>query len=94
VLDGVPRGMPALALAQKVLGKAEKVDVSVADVPATVDRETAASPATEVELGRLLLELVESARAQGIDAERALRGAVRDLEDEVRRAEQASSVEA
>jgi len=94
VLDGVPRGMPALALAQKVLGKAEKVDVSVADVPATVDRETAVSPATEVELGRLLLELVESARAQGIDAERALRGAVRDLEDEVRRAEQASSVEA
>ena len=94
VLDGVPRGMPALALAQKVLGKAEKVDVSVADVPATVDRETAVSPATEVELGRLLLELVESARAQGIDAERALRGAVRDLEDEVRGAEQASSVEA
>ena len=94
VLDGVPRGMPALALAQKVLGKAEKVDVSVADVPATVDRETAVSPATEVELGRLLLELVESARAQGIDAERALRGAVRDLEDQVRRAEQSSSVEA
>jgi len=94
VLDGVPRGMPALALAQKVLGKAEKVDVSVADVPATVDRETAVSPATEVELGRLLLELVESARAQGIDAERALRGAVRDLEGQVRRAEQASSVEA
>ena len=27
VLDGIPRGMPALALAQKVLGKAEKVDV-------------------------------------------------------------------
>ena len=25
VLDGIPRGMPALALAQKVLGKAEKI---------------------------------------------------------------------
>ena len=94
VLDGVPRGMPALALAQKMLGKAEKVGVTVADVPAPVDRETAVSPATEPELGRLLLELVESARAQGIDAERALRGAVRDLEDQVRQAEQASSVEA
>ena len=94
VLDGVPRGMPALALAQKMLGKAEKVSVTVADVPAPVDRETAVSPATEPELGRLLLELVESARAQGIDAERALRGAVRDLEGQVRRAEQASSVEA
>jgi XTP/dITP diphosphohydrolase len=42
----------------------------------------------------LLLELVESARAQGIDAERALRGAVRDLEGQVRQVEQASSVEA
>jgi XTP/dITP diphosphohydrolase len=94
VLDGVPRGMPALALAQKMLGKAEKVSVTVADVPAPVDRETAVSPASESELGRLLLELVESARAQGIDAERALRGAVRDLEDQVRRSEQASSVEA
>ena len=92
--------MPALALAQKLLGKAEKVDVTVADVPAPVDAGVgapsaapAASPATEPELGRLLLELVESARAQGLDAERALRGAVRELEDEVRRAEQASSVE-
>ena len=96
VLDGVPRGMPALALAQKMLGKAEKVSVTVADVPAPapVDRETAVAPATEPELGRQLLELVESARAQGIDAERALRGAVRDLEGQVRRAEQASSVEA
>jgi XTP/dITP diphosphohydrolase len=94
VLDGVPRGMPALALAQKMLGKAEKVSVTVADVAAPADRETAVSPATEPELGRLLLELVESARAQGIDAERALRGAVRDLEGQVRRAEQASSVEA
>ena len=98
VLDGVPRGMPALALAQKVLSKAEKVSVTVADVPAPVDAageaSPAASPATEPALGRLLLELVESAREQGLDAERALRGAVRDLEDQVRRAEQASSVEA
>ena len=95
VLDGVPRGMPALALAQKLLGKAEKVRVTVADVPAPRSTvEVAASPATEPELGRLLLELVESARAQGLDAERALRGAVRDLEDQVRRAEQSSSVEA
>ena len=102
VLDGVPRGMPALALAQKMLGKAAKVDVSATDVPAPVDTAAAAlpdrapaeAPATEPELGRMLLELVESARSQGLDAERALRAAVRDLEDEVRRAEQASSVEA
>lgn len=79
VLDGIPRGMPALALAQKVLGKAEKVDVRVTDA--------SEPPATEAELGRTLLALVASARSQGLDAERALRHAVRGLEDDVRSAE-------
>ena len=81
VLDGIPRGMPALALAQKVLGKAEKVGVRVMDAPSP------ATPATEAELGRMLLGLVAAARAQGLDAERALRHAVRDLERDVRLAE-------
>ena len=85
VLDGVPRGMPALALARKVLGKAEKVGVTAPDAPAPA---TPAPPATEDELGRLLLALVASARSQGLDAERALRAAVRGLEDDVRAAEQ------
>lgn len=80
VLDGIPRGMPALALAQKVLGKAEKVDVRVTDAPEP--------PATEAELGRTLLALVASARSQGLDAERALRHAVRGLEEDVRAAEE------
>jgi XTP/dITP diphosphohydrolase len=88
VLDGVPRGMPALALAQKVLGKAEKVgvvvDVVVDEVP---DAAARPAPHTEAELGRMLLELVASARSQGLDAERALRHAVRGLEDDVRAAE-------
>jgi uncharacterized protein YabN with tetrapyrrole methylase and pyrophosphatase domain len=79
VLDGIPRGMPALALAQKVLGKAEKVGVRVTDAPEP--------PTTEAELGGTLLALVASARAQGLDAERALRHAVRDLERDVRVAE-------
>lgn len=86
VLDGIPRGMPALALAQKVLGKAEKVGVTVttdASGPAPVTE----SPATEDELGEVLLALVASAREQGLDAERALRHAVRRLEDDVRASE-------
>lgn len=89
VLDGVPRGMPALALARKVLAKAEKAGVTAQDAPwpAVSDAATAA-PATEQELGRQLFELVASAREQGLDAERALRAAVREFEDEVRRAEQ------
>jgi XTP/dITP diphosphohydrolase len=80
VLDGIPRGMPTLALAQKVLGKAAKVDVQVTDTPEP--------PTTEEDLGRTLLALVASARARGLDAERALRHAVRGLEDDVRAAEE------
>ncbi|GAA1947714.1 nucleoside triphosphate pyrophosphohydrolase [Agromyces allii] len=84
VLDGVPRGMPALALAQKVLAKAEK-----AGVGSDAARDVTA-PATEAELGDLLFALAASAKAQGLDAERALRGAVRAFEDEVRSAEVAA----
>ena len=92
VLDGIPRGMPALARAQKVLGKAAKVGVTVVGAtPAEVtDAAQPAPPATEDELGLTLLALVASARSQGLDAERALRGAMRGLEDEVRAAERAA----
>jgi XTP/dITP diphosphohydrolase len=85
VLDGVPQGMPALALAQKLLGKAEKVGVT------RESTDAAHAPATEDELGDALLALVASARAQGLDAERALRHAVRGLQDDVRSAEAAST---
>ena len=88
VLDGIPRGMPALALAQKVIGKAEKAGVVVDAVP---DAAVPVAPATEDELGRLLFSLVASARSQGLDAERALRHAVRGFEDEVRAAERAAA---
>ncbi|MFC9919388.1 MazG family protein [Agromyces binzhouensis] len=81
VLDGVPQGMPALALAQKLLGKAEKVGVTRSAADA------AFAPATEGELGDTLMSLVASARAQGFDAERALRGAIRSMQDDVRAAE-------
>jgi XTP/dITP diphosphohydrolase len=80
VLDGIPVGMPGLALADKSLGRAAKVGVTV---------EPAAVPATEEELGAQLLALVAGARAQGLDAERALRGALRSLRDRVVVAESA-----
>ncbi|MFE6967336.1 YabN family protein [Agromyces sp. NPDC057679] len=95
VLDGVPRGMPALALARKVQGKAENAGVTAQDAPwpAPAEPSSVTAPATEEELGRQLFALVASARAQGLDAERALRAAVREFEDEVRRAEQAAAEE-
>jgi len=78
VLDGVPSGMPALARAQKVLGRA----ASVVPVP-----DAANGPATEAELGEALLRFVELARVRGWDAERALRERTRALAAQVRDAE-------
>jgi len=89
VLDGVPRGMPALALAQKVLGRAARVgagdDVALAAHDAA---EVGAAPESEEELGDLLLMLAATARENGWDAERALRERLRLLEDDVREAEE------
>ena len=78
VLDGVPKGMPALALADKLLGKAAGIGVRVA--PAAV-------PEGEQQLGEELLAIVAGARAAGLDAERALRAAIRGLEARIREAE-------
>jgi XTP/dITP diphosphohydrolase len=90
-LDGVPRGMPALALAQKMLGR-----VPPASISATTDGATGADggrPASEAELGEALLSLVRMARENGWDAERALRERLRVLEAEVRSAEERSAEE-
>src|SRR5665213_873574 len=100
VLDGVPQGMPALVLADKLLGKAEKL--GMLDVPAPApapapapdvqssagaDAAAALSVQSEDELGSLLLAVVATARANGLDAERALRTTLRGLQDEIRAAE-------
>ena len=80
VLDGVSEGMPSLALAQKLLGRSAEVVEAPRVVPS-------AEPETEAELGDALLALVAHARANGWDAERALRERLRALEADVRRAE-------
>ena len=82
VLDGIPQGMPSLALADKVLGRAAKVGVEPA--------AAASIPGTEEELGAQLLATVVAAKAAGLDSERALRSALRTVSDEVRAAEAAA----
>jgi len=79
VLDGIPRSLPALALADKTLGRAASVGVET--------NAAAAAFSSEEELGELLLGIVAAARAQGLDAERALRARLRALATEVRAAE-------
>ncbi len=78
VLEGIPQGMPSLALADKTLGRAAKVGVV---------REAAVIPSTEAELGEELLAMVVAAKVAGLDAERALREALRTLQEDVRNAE-------
>ncbi|MFF0343512.1 MazG family protein [Kribbella sp. NPDC004875] len=75
VLEGIPLALPALALADKVLGRAAKVLPSEPPL------------ASDSDLGEQLLEIVREARARGIDAEQALRTAVAALADQVRAAE-------
>ena len=81
VLDGIPQGMPSLALADKLIGRAQKVGVLEANAAAAVPVND------EDQLGALLLAIVSSAKAGGLDAERALRTTLRGLQAEIRAAE-------
>lgn len=78
VLDGIPQTMPALALCSKVLGKAEKAGILEGLSGPVVPMES------EADLGKLLLAIVASARSLGLDPERALREATRELQAEIR----------
>ena len=88
VLDGIPQGMPSLALADKLIGRAQKVGVLELDAAAAVP------VADEEQLGALLLAIVSSAKAGGLDAERALRSTLRGLQGEIRVAEMADAFDA
>ena len=69
--EGIPEKLSALARAQSVL-KRGGVAAELRNPPTV--------PETEEELGELLLGIVQSARAQGLDPERALRTRVRAIE--------------
>ncbi|MDO5053532.1 MAG: MazG family protein [Pseudoclavibacter sp.] len=107
VLDGIPQGLPALALADRLIGRARGAGVrtgpaaggpgpggagggGAAGQPAPRPGEV--DEAGERELGRRLLGIVAEARERGLDAERALRGAARELAQRVREAERAGVV--
>ncbi|HEY8294379.1 MAG TPA: MazG nucleotide pyrophosphohydrolase domain-containing protein [Micrococcaceae bacterium] len=75
---GIPAALPALALAQKSLDRASRAGLALDTVgPAGLT----GAPRTEEDLGELLLAVVRSARENGLDAERALRAAVRRFQD-------------
>ena len=82
-LDGIPMGMPSLLLAEKLLGKAEKIGVELPSDTESIGVEVV----DEDTLGQRLLALVTTSRARGLDAERALRGALRGLAADIRQRE-------
>jgi XTP/dITP diphosphohydrolase len=76
VLDGVPLGMPGLALADKLVGRAQQVRVDIGQV------------AMEAwGIGGQLLDLVVRARAAGVDPEQAMRDANQLLVQAIEEAE-------
>ncbi len=86
-VDGVPLDQPALALAAKLLGRAERAGVAV-PVPTVGPAVALPDTPTQDEVGVLLLAIVARASAAGVDAEAALRAAARAYARRVRVAEQ------
>ncbi len=78
VMDGVPVALPALQRAQKVLARADRAGL---DVPMPEGDD----------VGARLLALASEASAQGIDAEVALRDALRTYETAARETERAGA---
>ncbi|WP_306556903.1 MazG nucleotide pyrophosphohydrolase domain-containing protein [Arthrobacter sp. Marseille-P9274] len=84
--DGIPRSLPALTLAAKSLDRAARARIAGAegtDSPATTPPAEAAAPVTEDDIGNLLFDVVRHAVTNGVDAEQALRAAVRRFQRDV-----------
>lgn len=79
-LDGIPGALPALSLAAKTMGRADRAGVAP-EAPAV---------RSDLPVGDLLLAAVARARDEDLDPEQELRDAVRRYADAVRRAEAAS----
>ena len=78
----IPAGLPALAAAAKTLKRARRNGTSGREEGGVVEPSVEADPASEDELGRVLLAVVGRAVDAGLDPERALRVAVRRYQDE------------
>lgn len=82
VLDGIPKNLPALARAQKVLKKMHKMNFYKAKQQLPYFQD-------ESSLGDLLMDIVSNASEKGIDAEHALRKALSHSEKAFRTVEKA-----
>lgn len=80
-LEGIAHSLSSVARAQKVISRARSHAVPIA---------LADEPITDVGVGEQVLELVARAQASGVDADAAIRRALRGLEGEIMVAEEHS----
>ena len=85
--EGIPLGQPALALASKLMYRAEKYGLTIPVAqPVEISKNT-----TEEELGAILLGIIDQAQTQGLDVESALRSATKQYIQAIRDSEASSS---
>lgn len=77
-LDGIARSMSSLARTQKVIARARSHEVPVG---------FPSEPVTAEDVGERIQALVARAQASGVDADAAVREALRGLEERIRQAE-------
>lgn len=80
LLDGIPRTLPALMLATKMLKRTKQLEIPGTSVLPT---DFAESLDSAERIGELLFEVVRIARVHKIDPEAALRATIRDYEAKV-----------
>jgi XTP/dITP diphosphohydrolase len=80
-VEGVPLNLPALMLTHKLLKRARNSDVPL-DLP-KLPAETTEQVKDADQIGALLLAVAAHARELGVDPEKALRKAARDLRDQI-----------
>jgi len=85
VLDGIPRHLPALQYAEKLVKKARKHGL-LSEAPQS-DPQADTSPS----IGPALFDLAQQAQAQGLSAEALLREEMQKRESDWRRQEAASA---
>jgi uncharacterized protein YabN with tetrapyrrole methylase and pyrophosphatase domain len=83
-LDGIPKYLPALLRAEKLVKKARKAKV-------LTDEDRAKGKLTKKELSGMLFSLAQFAQEQGWSAEDLLRGEIQKREREFRREEKSKS---
>jgi XTP/dITP diphosphohydrolase len=82
VLEGIPEQLSALARAGKIISRARSRQVAVELPDGPIDAD---------DLGRQIVALVARGHAAGIDPDQAVRDAIRELERDVRSAENGGS---